>query len=227
MTGDTTIEFAARLDRALDYLAARRAEPTEQKKVNDEKRALDPLTVARIAFWGFALVFTVGGLILMVFHWSGRYPIPMGVPTWTAAGLIVSVLCESKAQSAQHDRRLRDVQGELVVQARALPAAVLAQARELLLAAEHQRLRHEAATKDLQEDTNIAVRHMGERLGAIEDCLVQLCEIAETAIVKADAVAFVDERSEAEGDKRTGHLGSLVQFPAQKRPPASHKDDHS
>lgn len=95
-------------------------------------------------------------------------------------------------------RELLAVQGELARQLAAAPTAVQKLVQDLLVAAEHQRLRHEQAMKDLLEDVANCVRHMETRLQAepveLMSMVAQAVDGAESRMLAAMAKLLAGER---------------------------------
>lgn len=103
---------------------------------------------------------------------------------------------------------------------------VLAEAEIGRLRREHQLRADIERNHDRIEDRLTRMERVAVTQAKLEEHLGALRQQVETAMVKADAVAFVDQRSESE-EKRNGAMGSVTPFPSQKRSPSPRKDDHS
>ena len=135
------------------------------------------------------------------------------------AGILVRVFQHMQDQGREKSKR--DMQ------------KVLAEAEILRLRLIHQlradlELRHDQIDDRLTRIERAAVdqANLAARMGAAEEDLCALRERVETAIVKADAEAFVDARSEAE-EGRGGGVASVTHLPFNNRSPSPRKGDHS
>ncbi len=103
MTSDT-IDLA---DRLIEAVNARPRTGDHSKSDVEEERIPTPMMVGRFVCCGLAIAFAVAGLLLTGLDWAGREPMAPGVPTWFAAGLVLSIVFEGKIQAAQYQRQLR------------------------------------------------------------------------------------------------------------------------
>lgn len=93
---------------------------------------------------------------------------------------------------------------------------------------------HTVATAEPASVALAPIVTMVQRVAATQDRLEDqvmgevraLCEAVRTAMVKADAVAFVDARSEAE-EGRNDSVASVTHLPVNSRSPLPRKGDHS
>lgn len=187
-----------------------------QDAAKEAAAALRKLTLRRNLYWIAAgACFLTAGL-LTAGLWAHKFSLPIGLISWLGPGLTTfSILGGIGTQKTINKH-------EVMSRIEAVEEKLSANIRD-------------HAPADAIELARIAT--MVERVSATQSKIVEaqakaveemraLRAMVELVIVKADAVAFVDARSEAE-DGRTEGVATVTQLPVNGRSPLPRKGDHS